>query len=262
MSSERKKIFLIDDTEFSLVRTKQYLKDYFTVYTLDSAVKMFELLDKVMPDLILLDINMPGMDGYEALSKLKTDKRYSGIPVIFLSAKEDEDSIIKGFDLGAVDHVIKPYTPKDLLDRISINLNPVKNQDELQMDTDKNVSKPSILAVDDSPSMLRSIHYALHLKYKVNTLQKPENLEKNLGHLKPDLILLDYNMPVINGIELARMIRSYPDFKKTPIIFLSAENYHDFVKDAQSLGISSFVLKPINPRKLREAIAKCLAKKQ
>ena len=119
MGKERKKLFLIDDTEFSLVRTKQFLKDYYEVYTIDSATKMFELLEKVWPDLILLDIEMPGMDGYETLELLKNKKHYSQIPVIFLSGRYDEKSILKGLTLGAVDHVIKPYTPKDLLERIA-----------------------------------------------------------------------------------------------------------------------------------------------
>ena len=258
MSDERKKIFLVDDTEFSLVRTKQFLKDYFTVYTLDSAVGMFDLLKNVRPDLILLDINMPGIDGYDAIKALKDDQHYAEIPVIFLSAKDDEDSIIKGLSLGAVDHVPKPYTPKDLLERISFNLEPPTYQDDLKVDRDKNVSKPSILAVDDSPSMLRSINFALQAKYKVHTLQKPENLKRNIRGLKPDLILLDYNMPVINGVELVKIIREFPEFAKTPIIFLTSDSSQEHLMEAMHLGISGYILKPFNPRKLRDKIVQCL----
>ena len=257
---ERKKIFLVDDTEFSLVRTKQFLKDYYAVYTLDSSAAMFELLEKVKPDLILLDINMPGVDGYETLKKIKAGEAYAEIPVIFLSGRDDEDSIIKGLSLGAVDHVPKPYTPKDLLDRIAANLYPMTYQDELRVDRDKNVSKQTILAVDDSPSMLRSIHFALHNKYKVHTLQKPENLQKNLLNLKPDLILLDYNMPVINGFELFKVIREFPEFQKTPIVFLTSESSVDHLTEAINLGSSDFIVKPFNPRKLRDKIAKCLTR--
>ena len=261
MEEERKKIFLVDDTEFHLVRSKQFLKEYYTVFTLDSALAMFELLERVKPDLILLDIDMPKMDGYETIKRLKADTRHADIPVIFLSGKDDEDSIVKGLSLGAVDHVPKPYTPKDLLERIGANLYPITYQDELRVDRDKNVSKPTILAVDDSPSMLRSIHFALHNKYKVHTLQKPENLEKNISHLKPDLILLDYNMPVMNGLELARIIRDIPEFRDTPIIFLTSESTQDLLKEAVSKGINDYMVKPFNPRKLRDKIIKCLARK-
>ena len=261
MNENRKKIFLIDDTEFSLVRTKQFLKDYYTVYTLDSASKMFELLQNVTPDLILLDIEMPGMDGYLALEKLKTDERYTEIPVIFLSGKYDEESIIKGLGLGAVDHIIKPYTPKDLLASISANLTPVIDNENFIMDRDTNVSKKiSILAIDDSPSMLRSIHFALHNKYKVHLLQKPENLNKVLkGGIKPDLFLLDYNMPETNGFEVVKIIREIPEYEKAPIILLTSESSTDHLNEAINLGINEYIVKPFKPNILREKISKCLA---
>ena len=261
-NNERKKIFLVDDTEFSLVRTKQYLKDYYSVYTLDSSARMFELLEKVKPDLILLDINMPGVDGYEALTILKADERYAPIPVIFLSGRDDEESIIKGLSLGAADHVPKPYTPKDLHARIALHLHPVENQDELRVDMGKNVSKQSILAVDDSPSMLRSIHFALHNHYKIHTLQKPEKLKNIVRSLKPDLFLLDYNMPEINGFELVKIIREFPEFKKTPVIFLTSESSSDHLNEAINLGSSDYILKPFKPNRLREKISRCLDKKK
>ena len=261
MSNERPKIFMVDDTEFSLVRTKQFLKEHFTVFTLDSANLMFELLEKVKPDLILLDINMPDVDGYDTIKALKDDSRYENIPVIFLSAKDDEDSIVRGLSLGAVDFISKPYTPKFLLDRINFNLNPPEYYDSLCVDRDKNVSKPTILAVDDSPSMLRSIHYVLQAKYKVHTLQKPENLERNIKGLNPDLILLDYFMPKINGIELLRIIRNFPEFQKTPVVFLTSDSSQEHLKEAMSLGISGYILKPFNPRKLRDKVALSLSDK-
>ena len=221
---------------------------------------MFMLLDKVMPDLILLDINMPDINGYEAIQILKADERYSGIPVIFLSGKDDEDSIIKGISLGAADHVTKPYTPKSLLTCITKHIHRIEGQQELYIDNDKNVSKQAILAIDDSPSMLRSIHFTLHSHYKVHTLQKPEKLQSIIRSLMPDLILLDFNMPGKNGFELVKEIREYPDFKETPIIFLTSEGSEENLKEAYNLGVNGYIMKPFNPRKLREKIARCLAK--
>ena len=258
--NDRKKIFLVDDIDFSLLRSKQFLKDYYSVFTINSSEKMFELLENVTPDLILLDINMPDVDGYETLEKLKADERYAEIPVIFLSGKDDEDSIIKGLGLGAVDHVPKPYTPKDLVNRISIHLYPITYQDELRIDTDKNVSKQSVLAVGESQPMLRSIHFALHNRYKVHTLQKPENLKKILKNLQPDLFLLDYDIPGEEGLEHVRIIREFTEFKEAPVILLVSEGSPEFIKEARMLGCSDCIEKPFNPRKLRDSIAKCLVK--
>ena len=259
--SPRQKIFLVDDTEFSLTKTKQILKDYYTVYTLDSAPKMFELLEKVKPDLILLDINMPGVDGFETIKNLKAEENYTEIPVIFLSGVYDEESIVKGLALGAVDHIIKPYTPEALHASISKHLNPVTYHDDLIIDNDTSTRRLSILAVDDSPSMLRSIHFALHSRYKVHTLQKPENLKKIIEGLKPDLFLLDYNMPEINGFELVKVIREFKEFKNTPIVFLTSESSPEHLKEAINLGVNDYVVKPFNPKKLRDKITHCLEKK-
>jgi len=262
MEDGRKKIFLVDDTEFSLIRTKQILKEYYAVYTLDSSSGMFDLLKKVKPDLIVMDINMPGMDGYEAITVLKNDERYQDIPVIFLSGRIDEDSIIKGLSLGAVEHISKPYDPKNLHVVISKHLYPVQYEYELHIDEDRNVNRVnrqhSVLAVDDSPSMLRSIHFALKSKYKVHTLQKPENLEKIIPTLKPDLFLLDFNMPSLNGFELVKIIHSFEYFKNAPIIFLTSDSSPDHINAALKLGARDYILKPFNPNKLRDKIAKCL----
>ena len=260
MDEDRKTVFLVDDVDFSLVRTKQFLKDYYTVFTLNSANKMFVLLDKVRPDLILLDINMPDINGYEAIQIIKADERFADIPVVFLSGKDDEESIIKGIGLGAVDHVTKPYTPKALLASISKHIHQTEYQQELHIDQDKNVSKQTILAVDDSPSMLRSIHFTLRNHYKVHTLQKPEKLQSIVKSLMPDLFLLDYNMPEINGLELVKIIREFPDFKETPIVLLTSDSTKEHLNEAINLDVNGYMLKPFNPRKLREKIARCLAK--
>jgi len=83
---------------------------------------MFEALEEVLPDLILLDIEMPEMNGYEAIKILKADDRFSGIPIIFLTAKDDADSEIEGLDLGAADYVTKPFSAPLLLKRIEKEL--------------------------------------------------------------------------------------------------------------------------------------------
>jgi putative two-component system response regulator len=79
---------------------------------------MFFMLERIIPDLILLDVEMPVMDGFEAIKLLKTDTRYADIPVIFLTSKTDDESRKKGLELGAADYIGKPYYPALLLDHI------------------------------------------------------------------------------------------------------------------------------------------------
>jgi putative two-component system response regulator len=117
-----KSIFVVDDNDVNLIAAEKALSKHYNVFTLPSASNMFELLNKVIPDLILLDILMPEMNGLEAMAKLKTNDRYSNIPVIFLTGKKDEETEVHGFELGAVDFISKPFSGAVLKNRIRTHL--------------------------------------------------------------------------------------------------------------------------------------------
>jgi len=99
------------------------LEDKYRVMTMPSASKMFALLEKVTPDLILLDIEMPEMDGFETLQKLKSEDSWSDIPVVFLTGRNDAEVEARGLEMGAVDFVTKPFSAPVLLNRIQTHLN-------------------------------------------------------------------------------------------------------------------------------------------
>jgi putative two-component system response regulator len=115
-------IFVVDDNETSLTAAENALVNDYRVIALSSAAKMFEALTKFIPDLILLDIKMPDMSGYEALERLKGNDSYADIPVIFLSGLSDAISEAHGIELGAVDFIMKPFTEPVLLNRIKKHL--------------------------------------------------------------------------------------------------------------------------------------------
>ena len=119
-------------------------------------------------------------------------------------------------------------------------------------------SKPVILAVDDSPMILKSVSSLLSNDYKVYMLAKSVMLEKMLSQIEPDLFLLDYNMPDINGFELIPVIRNFEQHKDTPIIFLTSEGTIDNISSAIMLGASDFIAKPVKPSTLRSRIRKHL----
>jgi putative two-component system response regulator len=121
MENKRSIIMLVDDIQANLTAGKTMLKDKYDVFTLPSAAKFFELLQKVTPDLILMDIDMPEMNGYEAIKKLKGSSA-KNIPVVFLTARSDHQSEFEGLSLGAVDYVFKPFSPPLLIKRIENHL--------------------------------------------------------------------------------------------------------------------------------------------
>ena len=114
-----KTIFVVDDSDTNLLKAAEALENQYRVLTMPSAAKMFTLLEKVTPDLILLDIEMPEMNGFEALQRLRSpDSPTAAIPVIFLTGHSDTAMQTQGRDLGAVDFVAKPFTASDLLERV------------------------------------------------------------------------------------------------------------------------------------------------
>ena len=120
--SVRQKIMMVDDNRASLTMGKGILDKYYDVYALPSADKLFNFLKRVTPDLIMLDIEMPGMNGYEAITILKGGRQYADIPVIFVTAKSEESDEYDGLALGAIDYVTKPFSAALLLKRIENHL--------------------------------------------------------------------------------------------------------------------------------------------
>jgi len=246
---ERYKIIYVDDVSTSLVTLKRRLSGYYEIFPAESSEVLFKTLKIVIPDIILLDINMPEVDGYEVIKTLKENKSYAHIPVIFFTSNHDRESVIKGLSLGAVDYILKPFETTSLIECIEKHVN------ESRIEREDN-TKPRILAVDDVVSILKTIKAALHANYKVHTINKPESVLDFLKLRKPDLILLDYLMPVYNGFELIPMIRELPEYEETPIIMLTSEGTVFNIKEAISLGACDFIVKPFKENELNEKVAK------
>ena len=122
MALNRCKVILVDDDLTNLSIGRNALSERYTVITVPSAEKLFLTLERLMPDLILLDIEMPGMSGYEVIRKLKSDERTKSVPVVFLTARRDASSELDGLNLGAVDYITKPFSPALLQKRVETHL--------------------------------------------------------------------------------------------------------------------------------------------
>ena len=115
-------IFVVDDNNVNLVTADETLSKWYNVFTFASASSMFDFLNNTIPDLILLDIMMPDIDGFETLKQLKANKRHAEIPVIFLTSKNDAKTEALGFEMGVIDFISKPFSAPVLLNRIKMHL--------------------------------------------------------------------------------------------------------------------------------------------
>ena len=117
-------ILIVDDLPKNIQVVANILKplDYKITFA-QSGVKALEILDKVKPDLILLDVMMPELNGFETCQRIKEQEKFAGLPIIFLTAKNDIDSITKAFEVGGVDFISKPFNNKELIARVKTHLN-------------------------------------------------------------------------------------------------------------------------------------------
>ncbi|MCL2881095.1 MAG: response regulator, partial [Treponema sp.] len=121
-NDRKKTIFVVDDSSTNLAIAEQALEKHYLAITLSSAAKMFTALTKITPNLILLDISMPEVGGFEAIKRLKANNLYADIPVIFLTGLNDDETEAAGIELGAVDFITKPFSAPVLLNRIKNHL--------------------------------------------------------------------------------------------------------------------------------------------
>ncbi|MDR1776551.1 MAG: response regulator [Desulfovibrio sp.] len=115
-------IMVVDDDILNLRVAKNALSDGYEVFTAPSAAKMFDLLTRNTPRLILLDIAMPDMDGYEAARRLKDNPATKDIPIVFLTALHDPENEVVGLSIGAIDYIKKPFMPQLLRKRVELHI--------------------------------------------------------------------------------------------------------------------------------------------
>ena len=120
--TKKSRILVVDDENTNLVLLKRILGNDYHVYVSTHGADAIEAAEELLPDIILLDIIMPGMDGYDVISRLKSSENTRHIPVIFLTAMTTPEDEIKGLNYGAVDYIFKPFSRDLLLKRIEIHL--------------------------------------------------------------------------------------------------------------------------------------------
>lgn len=130
-------VLVVDDDAMNLKIAEKMLRDGFQVYSVDSGKKALDFLKSRIPDLILLDIHMPEMGGFEVLDRMQADDAYRKIPVIFLTADADRDTEVRGFLAGALDFITKPFVADIMLQRVNRILQLDRLQKNLQQEVEK-----------------------------------------------------------------------------------------------------------------------------
>ena len=243
------KILLIDDDTKNLQVAMTILKNYNVIYA-QSGDKALELLEKNKFDLILLDVVMPIMDGYHVCSKIKANDKTKKIPIIFLTVKDDEKDIVKGFELGAVDYVTKPFYSEVLLKRVELHLKLATAMNEIEQ-----INLTLNERVQEQIKQIREKDQIIIQNSKINAIASVIDIlalqwKKPLDKIKLYLQSLDFKIRNIDELktddifdntikQVDKLDEIMYDFHK----FFSHENHKEDVNIKVSLDNAIFSLK-------------------
>lgn len=214
---------------------------------------------------VLSDWNMPVMTGIDLLKAVRSDEKLSHLPFIMITAEAKREQIEEAAYSGVSDMLIKPYTLERLEERINKALIAksraiVRSREQSSSAPEvktiasppRELSRPSILVVDDTPDNLHMIADLFEDEYQVlvaNNGQKALDIVQS--DKQPDLVLLDIMMPGMDGFEVFKRMREHPNSEHIPVIFVTAMTSEEAFLKGLGLGAIDFVTKPIDPDVLK-----------
>ncbi len=194
----KEKILIVED-EKDIIKMLEYnlKKEGYRILSARDGEDALDLAIKELPDLVILDLMLPGMDGLEVCKELKKEMKTAPIPVIMLTAKSQESDKVLGLELGADDYITKPFSPRELIARIKAVLRRTKEKDKL----------PEVLKIGEL--MIDFSKISVTVKGKVAELTSKEfELLKTLIKVKGRVLSRDYLLDTIWGFDHAVEIQT------------------------------------------------------
>jgi len=236
---DAKKILVIDDDPTIIKLLVATLTSHgYRVVSAPNGKEGLDVYKAEDPDLIILDIIMPEMDGYTFVQEFKKIEKIKEIPILMLTSKANMQDIFKVE--GINDYIIKPFHIDYLLKKVETRLKfPTK----------------SILVVDDAVANVEIIKEALSQRgyHVITAFNGMEALEK-AKHERPDLMILDVMMPKLNGYQVCRMLKFDEKYKHIDVVVLTARAQEGDQQLAKEVGANTYIVKPFNGNDLLHTI--------
>ncbi len=251
ITNGRPRILIVDDVHENLHTLINILSEAYAIAAATSGERALELAQsQPSPDLILLDITMPGMDGYAVLSNLKSNSATAAIPVIFVSGLADVAHEALGIELGVADFVAKPINPDLLRLRVRTQLELIGRRNDLAAFATDEIfdpeQRPTLLVVDDLPESIHQLLEVLKGEFNVTVATSgAKALELIEGPTPPDLVLLDILMPEMDGYEVCRRFKQNARTRDIPVIFVTIQDDPTNEAEGLKLGAVDYITKPI-----------------
>lgn len=237
-----------DDVLVSELIQHGFEDEPYEVTAVQSGDEVLEFCKKTIPNLILLDINMPQLSGFETLKSLKASKKTEDIPVVLVTKDDQDKSVIKGISYGAIDYIVKPFEPADVVARIKKTLQ---------------AQKQKILIVDDDYIVRDLLEYRFaHTGFQVITAETGKEAIAKIKSEKPSIVLLDMMLPMMDGLAVLKQVKSVAETANIPIVFLTAKSQKDQVLIGIEHGAEDYITKPFNVDEVLGRVNAILQRKQ
>ncbi|MBD9648385.1 PleD family two-component system response regulator [Ensifer sp. ENS09] len=259
------RILVVDDVPANVkLLEARLLAEYFDVLTASDGYAALALCEKTPIDLVLLDIMMPGLDGFEVCERLKANPKTAHIPVVMVTALDQPSDRVRGLKAGADDFLTKPVNDLQLMSRVKslVRLKNVSDELRLRAQTAQTIGledvgradRPdepgNVLLVDGRGSSQERLQRALKPIAEVSVLSDPQAALFEAAENNFDLVIVNANFDDYDPLRLCSQLRSLERTRFIPILLIAEQGSDELVVRALDLGVTDYLMRPVDPNEL------------
>lgn len=261
------RVLVVDDVPANVKLLEALLMaEYFDVISATNGKDALDMALNQNPDIILLDVMMPGIDGFEVCRQLKARVETRHIPVIMVTALDQQSDRVRGLEAGADDFLSKPVDDVALFARLKslVRLKMLTDELRLRHETGRSIgimegetaedyretSGARILVVEDRQLYADKIYNALSQDYDTTIVSEPEQAIGQVGSNDFDLAIVSLSLQNCDGLRLCSQIRSLDEARQLPLVILVEEDDRNLLMRGLEMGVNDYVLRPIDCNEL------------
>ena len=262
------RILVVDDIEANVrLLEARLMAEYFQVLTASNGRDALEICSNGLCDIVLLDVMMPEMDGFQVCAKLKSDPRTMHIPVVMVTALDQNEDRVRGLECGADDFLTKPVNDLALITRVKslVRLKMVTDELRLRASTGQELglqelhkelnrqlseNKPKVIVVDDRPASYERIVKALAGENNVTLVTEPNEALFRAADEEFDTAIISLSLNEFDALRLCAQIKSLERTRLMPIVVVSEMEQEDRVIRALEIGVNDYIRRPIDRNEL------------
>ncbi len=272
------RILVVDDIAANVRLLEARLRaEYFEVRTATNGRSALDIAETERVDLVLLDVMMPDLSGYEVCAKLKANPSTANIPVVMVTSLDQPEDRVRGLEAGADEFLTKPVSETSLLARVKslVRLKMVTDELELraatmqsvginpaEILTDPNEIAGNVLVVDDRENSTQRIRKALQHPLAVQVTADPADAVLVAERSDFDLFIISLSLKAGDGLRLCTQIKTIDRLRQTPVLLITDADETSQVTRALDLGVNDYVIRPIDENELRARVRTQLRRKR